>query len=273
MWAGELKFTDCAACLFFSSGCKGSPGSFVRVADLLHVDVRNNSAWNHRFFLVFESGRPSAAAPNTADKSPSTTSSTGEADAKVYEREWEYVKSKILLAPNNASAWNYLRGCVTVLASDCIVRKRSREAGVAQDPEEDKSATRDVPGVRLPSRGRRNVVRDARICQGRREAGFGRDLEPRRGSAGSSGCRILGRCTVGRGSDQAALRTSTESRNRVSSTLCVQRPTRRLISRTAATQVYRELEENLDPIRKRYWAYKRKLVERHGGRKAGEQQA
>ncbi|KAJ8473646.1 hypothetical protein ONZ51_g7733 [Trametes cubensis] len=41
---------------------------------LLDADVRNNSAWHHRFFVVFSSGE------------------------------------KIALAPNNPSAWNYLRG-------------------------------------------------------------------------------------------------------------------------------------------------------------------
>lgn len=34
VWEGELEYTR----------------------ELLGVDVRNNSAWNHRFFVVFESG-------------------------------------------------------------------------------------------------------------------------------------------------------------------------------------------------------------------------
>lgn len=62
----------------------------------LSMDVRNNSAWHHRFFLVFETGiRP------------------GEQDREaVKERELRYVKERISFVPNNPSAWNYLRGCV-----------------------------------------------------------------------------------------------------------------------------------------------------------------
>jgi protein farnesyltransferase/geranylgeranyltransferase type-1 subunit alpha len=55
---------------------------------LIEDDVRNNSAWHHRFFISFASG----------------------AQSDVTERELAFVKSKISLAPNNLSAWNYLRG-------------------------------------------------------------------------------------------------------------------------------------------------------------------
>jgi protein farnesyltransferase/geranylgeranyltransferase type-1 subunit alpha len=55
---------------------------------LIEDDVRNNSAWHHRFFISFASG----------------------AQSDVTDRELAFVKSKISLAPNNLSAWNYLRG-------------------------------------------------------------------------------------------------------------------------------------------------------------------
>ena len=55
---------------------------------LIEDDVRNNSAWHHRFFICFASG----------------------AQSDVQERELAFVKSKISFAPNNLSAWNYLRG-------------------------------------------------------------------------------------------------------------------------------------------------------------------
>ncbi|GAA5861090.1 hypothetical protein JCM8547_008031 [Rhodosporidiobolus lusitaniae] len=68
----------------------------VEYADrLLTEDVRNNSAWSHRFFVCFESGMG------------------GEG---VGEREIEYVKTKLALSPNNPSAWNYLRGILTRLS-------------------------------------------------------------------------------------------------------------------------------------------------------------
>lgn len=60
---------------------------------LIEDDVRNNSAWHHRFFICFASG----------------------AQNGVEERELAFVKSKISLSPNNLSAWNYLRGILDKL--------------------------------------------------------------------------------------------------------------------------------------------------------------
>ena len=57
-------------------------------------DVRNNSAWNHRYFVLFgNEGSPAVA-------------------EKVYDEEVEYAKAKIALAPQNAATWNYLKGVV-----------------------------------------------------------------------------------------------------------------------------------------------------------------
>jgi protein farnesyltransferase/geranylgeranyltransferase type-1 subunit alpha len=70
---------------------------------LLQEDVRNNSAWNHRWFVVF--GRYDT--PNTG----SDRAATGQGlDPEVIKREIDYTKSSILLAPQNQSPWNYLRG-------------------------------------------------------------------------------------------------------------------------------------------------------------------
>lgn len=72
LWAQELPFVDL----------------------LLMEDVRNNSAWHHRFFVVWDAGVRE-----------------GEEDREqVLRRELSYVKEKIAMAPNNLSAWNYLRG-------------------------------------------------------------------------------------------------------------------------------------------------------------------
>lgn len=59
---------------------------------LLRIDVRNNSAWNHRFFVLF--GRD--ADTNLSDE--------------IWDREIEFAKAKIFEAPQNQSAWNYLKG-------------------------------------------------------------------------------------------------------------------------------------------------------------------
>lgn len=70
---------------------------------LIEEDVRNNSAWSHRFFLVFSN--PDASTPGCGPT---------ERDVKVPEetinREVAYAKEKIALAPQNQSGWNYLRG-------------------------------------------------------------------------------------------------------------------------------------------------------------------
>ncbi|KAH9505919.1 hypothetical protein DERF_010685 [Dermatophagoides farinae] len=64
---GELEFTD----------------------QMIDHDIRNNSAWNHRFFVIkYTTGFSS----------------------NVIERECRYTMEKNHLAPNNESSWNYLLG-------------------------------------------------------------------------------------------------------------------------------------------------------------------
>ncbi|PCH35063.1 protein prenylyltransferase [Wolfiporia cocos MD-104 SS10] len=72
LWAGERAWTE----------------------ELLEQDVRNNSAWHHRFFVVWGSG----------------VRKGDEDREEVRKRELGFAKDKIALAPNNPSAWNYLRG-------------------------------------------------------------------------------------------------------------------------------------------------------------------
>ncbi|KAH9807870.1 hypothetical protein DFH28DRAFT_1000937 [Melampsora americana] len=77
MWAGELSFIE----------------------KLLENDIRNNSAWNHRFFIQFETNQ--LHDPNADIKSLAAT-------------EVEWTKRQIYKAPNNLSAWNYLRGVLKI---------------------------------------------------------------------------------------------------------------------------------------------------------------
>ncbi|SPO37535.1 related to Protein farnesyltransferase alpha subunit [Pseudozyma flocculosa] len=70
---------------------------------LLVEDVRNNSAWNHRWFCIF--GRRGAR-PHDADAAAQWESEL----IKLVKAEIGFTKAQIALAPNNASAWNYLRG-------------------------------------------------------------------------------------------------------------------------------------------------------------------
>ena len=72
LWEGELDFIE----------------------SMLISDIRNNSAWHHRFFVVWACGVRE-----------------GEEDrAHVLKRELTYVKHSISIVPNNPASWNYLRG-------------------------------------------------------------------------------------------------------------------------------------------------------------------
>lgn len=71
-------------------------GELEEVERLLLRDVRNNSAWNHRWFLVF--GRYETG--------------VDEAGNEIMARELDYAKEAIRAAPQNESPWNYLRGLI-----------------------------------------------------------------------------------------------------------------------------------------------------------------
>jgi protein farnesyltransferase/geranylgeranyltransferase type-1 subunit alpha len=72
-----------------------SPTELSDGDSLLRTDVRNNSAWNHRFFLVFgrqEEDSSFVPAP------------------EIVDRELEYAKTAVFEAPQNPCPWIYLRG-------------------------------------------------------------------------------------------------------------------------------------------------------------------
>lgn len=66
------------------------------VNNLIDRDVYNNSAWNHRMFYLKQI----------------------HPDPLFLMQELEYVKTKISLAPQNVSSWNYLRGLLDFLQSN-----------------------------------------------------------------------------------------------------------------------------------------------------------
>lgn len=75
--------------------------------NLITSDLRNNSAYSHRFFLVFNN--PEYCTP---DSKPTETDERlrTEKGKEIVDREIEWVKGWILEAPENASSWGYLRG-------------------------------------------------------------------------------------------------------------------------------------------------------------------
>ena len=73
------------------------------IGGMIKDDVRNNSAWSHRFFLVFSN--PAYTTPD----SPATEHDP-KVPADIVDREIEFAQEKIALAPQNQSPWNYLYG-------------------------------------------------------------------------------------------------------------------------------------------------------------------
>ena len=72
LWDGELDFIE----------------------TMLISDIRNNSAWHHRFFVIWSCGIRKGEEDRT----------------HILKRELTYVKHSISIVPNNPAAWNYLRG-------------------------------------------------------------------------------------------------------------------------------------------------------------------
>ncbi|KAI9772397.1 MAG: CAAX geranylgeranyltransferase alpha subunit [Geoglossum umbratile] len=74
-----------------------SPTELSSTSALILSDVRNNSAWNHRFFLVFgrKDGNPAFHPP-----------------PEIIEREIDYAKTAVFKAPQNPCPWVYLRGVI-----------------------------------------------------------------------------------------------------------------------------------------------------------------
>lgn len=71
--------------------------------NMIEDDVRNNSAWSHRFYVVFSD-------PKNATPDSSPTAHDPKIPDTTVNRELNYAREKILLAPQNQSPWNYLRG-------------------------------------------------------------------------------------------------------------------------------------------------------------------
>ncbi|KAI0157826.1 hypothetical protein GGR57DRAFT_491111 [Xylariaceae sp. FL1272] len=76
---------------------------FTSVNDMIKQDVRNNSAWSHRFFVVFSN-------PETSTPDSHATEHDPKIPQGIIDREVDYAKRMIQLAPQNQSPWNYLRG-------------------------------------------------------------------------------------------------------------------------------------------------------------------
>ena len=69
-------------------------GELESAEAFLGKDIRNNSAWNFRWFLVF--GREAQTDFKVSEE--------------IWQREFQFTKTNIDLLPQNESSWSYLRG-------------------------------------------------------------------------------------------------------------------------------------------------------------------
>ncbi|KAF8186392.1 hypothetical protein BJ912DRAFT_1022793 [Pholiota molesta] len=113
VWAAELDFVDA----------------------MLSQDVRNNSAWHHRFFVVYGCrGQPATESERQ----------------RIIKRELIYTKQNISLAPNNPSAWNYLRGILKESGTPfALVQDFARPYAYPHSPDE----KRDIVDLDNPPPG------------------------------------------------------------------------------------------------------------------------
>lgn len=75
----------------------------VDTQNFIEEDIRNNSAWAHRFFLIFSNPAHSNLAVQPSEPDPNVP-------VDIIDKEINYAQGKILLAPQNQSPWNYIRG-------------------------------------------------------------------------------------------------------------------------------------------------------------------
>jgi protein farnesyltransferase/geranylgeranyltransferase type-1 subunit alpha len=91
------------------------PRELQDVEALLKADVRNNSAWNHRYMLRFgprDTNRPDAGMMNAGDMTtaPEEKGRLPVVDEDLVDGELKFAQEAILRAPENRSAWWYARG-------------------------------------------------------------------------------------------------------------------------------------------------------------------
>ncbi|KAL3465562.1 hypothetical protein BJX64DRAFT_285493 [Aspergillus heterothallicus] len=88
-----------------------SPREIADINSLLNSDVRNNSAWNHRYMLRFgpRSDQPDAGLVNP-NGPPSEKGRLAVVDEDLVDEELQYAQVKIATAPENRSPWSYARG-------------------------------------------------------------------------------------------------------------------------------------------------------------------
>lgn len=118
-------------------------------AIMINDDVRNNSAWNHRYFVAF--GHKELAEIEAKRKGLKGKDFNMEiVDLEVVDREIEFAKDRIRWAPQNGSAWNYLKGVLRHGGISVVEMKGFAEEFVGEgcDFETENDERNGVKGVR-----------------------------------------------------------------------------------------------------------------------------
>lgn len=94
----------------------GSEAELKSIEGLLRNDVRNNSAWSHRFFLVFSNPDYTTSGSRATEHDPLIPDT-------IIDRELAFAQAAAYEAPQNQSAWEYIRG---------VLRKGDRKLATLQ---------------------------------------------------------------------------------------------------------------------------------------------
>ena len=89
------------------------PREIEDINALLKADVRNNSAWSHRYMLRFgprEGLDAGMANAGDMDSTPAEKGVLSVVDEDMVDGELDFAKEAILRAPENRSPWWYARG-------------------------------------------------------------------------------------------------------------------------------------------------------------------
>lgn len=102
------------------------------IETLLRTDVRNNSAWSHRFYVVFSDPKNTTPGSRATEHDPKIPD-------EIIDREIEFSKAATFEAPQNQSPWNYLRGVLRkggrkLSSQECFA---SEFVKIPEDGEED----------------------------------------------------------------------------------------------------------------------------------------
>ena len=263
-----------------------SPQEIQAVEELLSDDIRNNSAWNHRWFLRFgredqqrqrekvtqaqQHQKPKISSPDKDTTSAQTSGSSSPTpspaviDLDLLEQEIAYAKRAIQLAPQNQSPWNYLRA---LYRRSPLLPLRDLGAFAEQFTGPDGDLN---DGVR--SSYALEIL--AEICADSGSDGRGRQDKRRGGSSSSSSNSKSGGQQRGpaHGEDYVIVNNNNNNDDDDDDDATNREQTKAALKKQSsgregtndierARQILTALGNKWDPIRKAYWDYRIKLLD------------